>query len=136
MIANKFDHIGIAVKSIEDTLETLGKLFQSKKVKIETHEALSLKIAIICFEGIKLELIQPIDDNEIVVNKYLNKRGEGIHHLAFLVESVQKSLDNAKSIGFELIDQVPRKGAQNKYVGFLNPKSTNGCLIEFCSHSK
>jgi len=127
----KLEHIGIAVKSIE----TSGKVFESLLgracYKIEEVESEGVRTAFYDLGGVKIELLEATRPDSPIA-KFIEKRGEGIHHLAFEVQNVEQSLADYREKGFELINQVPKKGADNKMIAFLHPKSTQGVLTELC----
>lgn len=126
------DHIGIAVKSLEESIPLYENLLGSKCYAIEHVEDQFVKTAFFLVGQTKIELLESTDP-EGPIGNFIEKRGEGIHHIAFSVDNTDDSLNNAKENGFRLIDRVSRKGAEGMNIGFLNPKSTHGILIEFCS---
>ena len=127
----RIDHVGIVVRSLQETIGVYKKLF-GDTVKITTEEDSGWKTAIIRTEAGKIELMEPTEmDN--AVGKFLEKRGEGIHHLAVEVGDIQELLDKAASLGLSLIDERARKGAEGKLIGFIHPRSFNGVLFEFCT---
>jgi methylmalonyl-CoA/ethylmalonyl-CoA epimerase len=124
----KIDHIGIAVSDLE-----LAKGFYTKGLglKVEREEALEgMKIAFIPVGGVNLELIQSATD-EGVIAKFIAKRGEGVHHIAYEVDDVPSALEEVKAQGVKLVDETPRRGANGKEVAFVHPKSSHGVLTEF-----
>jgi methylmalonyl-CoA/ethylmalonyl-CoA epimerase len=133
MKISHIEHIGIAVKSLEESIPFYEKLLGTKCYGIEEIKDQQVKTAFFMVGQTKIELLESII-SEGPIGKFLEKKGEGIHHLAFAVEKTDIALKEAKSLGFELIDQVSRSGAENMKIGFLHPKSTHGVLIEFCSH--
>jgi len=128
---NKIEHIGIAVKSIDSSTSLFAKLFAKNAYKRE--EVLS--------EGVITEFFQ-LGDNKIElleathaespIAKFIEKKGEGIHHIAFEVSDIVAEIKRLKEEGFQLLSEEPKNGADNKWVCFLHPKSTNGVLIELC----
>jgi len=126
------DHIGIAVKSLEESIPYYEKLLGSKCYAIEIVEDQFVKTAFFMIGQTKIELLESTDP-EGPLGSFIEKKGEGIHHIAFAVENADESLINAKENGFALIDRRSRKGAENMNIGFLHPKSTHGILIELCS---
>lgn len=127
----KLDHVAIAVKNLDEALGTYEKLFGLKAEKIETIPEQRVKIAIIPIgEGSEIELIQPVD-NESGVAKFLEKKGEGIHHIALEVDNIEVALKSVVALGATLIDKEPRSGLSGR-IAFLHPKSTGGVLIEMC----
>jgi len=127
----KVDHIAIAVKDLDEALSTYEKIFGLKPEKIEDVPEQGVKAALIPIgDGSEIELIQPID-TESGVAKFLEKKGEGIHHIAFEVENVDQELKSLAAQGVELIDKEPRSGLAGR-IAFLHPKSTRGVLYELC----
>lgn len=125
----KIDHIGIAVKSIYEALPFYQQQFGIKETAFEEVQDQQVRIAFLPVEGIQLELLEPTSENS-PISKFIQKRGPGIHHIAFVVSQLEESLNILAENGIELIDKCPRKGAQNKQIAFLHPKSTQGCLFE------
>ena len=132
MIAKGIEHIGIAVKSLIDSIPIYEKLLGSKCYAIETVADQFVKTAFFQVGQTKIELLESTDP-EGPIGLFIEKKGEGIHHIAFAVENTNEALANAKENGFRLIDTKSRKGAEGMDIGFLNPKKTNGVLVEFCS---
>ena len=128
---NKIEHIGIAVKNLEESNVLFAKLFGKSPYKSE--EVLSEGVLTSFFQTgtNKIELLEATDSDSPIA-KFLEKKGEGIHHIAFDVSDIYAEIDRLKSEGFVLINEIPRKGADNKLVAFLHPKNTNGVLIELC----
>jgi methylmalonyl-CoA/ethylmalonyl-CoA epimerase len=123
------DHIGIAVKSIKDSAQFYQKalgLDISDEIEFPSQK---LKLAFTSSLGTKIELLEPTD-KESTIGKFLEKKGEGIHHICFMVEDIENALEELKSKGIELIDQKPRLNPHNQKIAFVNPKSTGGVLIE------
>lgn len=125
------DHIGIAVHSIEDTLPIYTQLLGLKLVKLEDAKQHGIKAALLAVGETNIELIEPLD-KESPISKFLEKRGQGIHHIAFKVDNIEKSLDELKAKGVALIDKKPRIGFEGGKIAFLHPKSTGNILIELC----
>ncbi len=132
MKPNFIDHIGIAVKSLDESIPYYESLLGTKCYAIEEVKEQFVKTAFFLIGQTKIELLESIDP-EGPLGTFIEKRGEGIHHIAFAVDNTDEALINAKSNGFSLIDRVSRKGAEGMNIGFLNPRSTKGILIEFCS---
>jgi methylmalonyl-CoA epimerase len=127
----KVDHIAIAVKDLDEALSTYEKIFGLKPEKIEDVPEQGVKAALIPIgEGSEIELIQPINP-ESGVAKFLEKKGEGIHHIALQVENIDQELKSLATQGVELIDKEPRSGLAGR-IAFLHPKSTRGVLYELC----
>jgi len=125
----KVDHIAIAVSNLDEALGLYDRLFDLRPEKVETVPQQRVKAAILLTgEGTRIELIQPTDSDSGVA-KFLERRGEGIHHIAIEVEDIGKELKTLASKGVELIDKEPRLGLAGK-VAFVHPKSTRGVLIE------
>jgi methylmalonyl-CoA/ethylmalonyl-CoA epimerase len=126
------EHIGIAVQSLEISIPIFESLLGVKCKNIEIISDQHVKTAIFEVGINKIELLESTDPDG-PIGSFLTKQGEGIHHIAFAVEDADETLQQAKNNGFKLIDRVSRKGAEQMNIGFLNPKSTNRVLIEFCS---
>lgn len=131
----KLAHIGIAVKSIEERLKIWRDILGLKVETVKEVPQHKLKIALLDLGGIKIELLEPLTEDS-TVKKFIEKRGEGIHHLCFEVQDVVKTLQNLKSQGIKLIDKVPRKGAEDELIAFIHPKDMGGVLIELCQKQK
>jgi len=129
------DHIGIAVKSIDETEKKYIALWGNSCFHRETVLEQNVKVGFIQAGEIKLVLIEPLCE-ESSVHRFIEKRGEGMHHLAYRVEDIEKELHRLDELGLRLIDKVPRKGAMNKWVAFLHPKAIDGVLIEICQKMK
>lgn len=127
----KIEHIGIAVKSIEESNQVFEKLFGVPAYKQETVESEGVKTSFFMTGPNKIELLEATN-SESPIAKFLDKKGEGIHHIAFDVENIYEEIERLKKEGFIILNEIPKKGADNKLVAFLHPKSTNGVLIELC----
>ena len=127
----KLEHIGIAVKSLATANKLFGQLLGSSHYKIEEVESEGVRTSFFEVSGVKIELLEATTPDSPIA-KFIEKRGEGIHHLAFEVLDIDKSLAAYREKGFTLINDAPKPGADNKRIGFLHPKSTNGVLIELC----
>ena len=127
----KIEHIGIAVHSLEKSIPLFEKLLGTECYK--TEEILSEMVNTAFFKTgeSKVELLEGTEENG-VINKFIAKKGEGIHHIAFAVKNIEEEIKRLKWSGFDFINDVPKKGADNKMVCFLHPKTTNGILIELC----
>ncbi|MBL7705217.1 MAG: methylmalonyl-CoA epimerase [Taibaiella sp.] len=125
------EHIGIAVKDLEVSKSLFEKLLQVKSYKTETVESEQVSTAFFQSGETKVELVAALAENSAIA-KYIEKKGEGIHHLAFAVEDIRSEMARLKSEGFVLLQEEPKKGADNKLVCFIHPKSTNSVLIELC----
>lgn len=125
------EHIGIAVNSLEEAIPYYEKVLGLKYYNIEEVKDQKVKTAFFMVGQTKIELLESTDP-EGPIGKFIEKKGQGIHHLAFAVKDIQASLNHVKENGIQLIDQEPRKGAEKLDIGFLHPKSTFGVLTEFC----
>lgn len=127
----KIDHIGIAVKDLENANKLYTSLLNKSPDKIEHVEAENVLVSFFKTETSKLELLQGTNNNSVIA-KFISKNGEGMHHIAFNVEDINVEIERLKEEGFSLITKTPKKGADGKLVVFLHPKTTNGVLIELC----
>ena len=134
MDLNKIEHIGIAVKSIEESLKYYEGVLGLKCYAIEEVVEQKVKTAFLKIGDIKLELLEATSD-ESPIAKFIEKRGEGVQHIAFAVNGIEKTLSEVKEKGIRLIDEKPRKGAEGLDIAFLHPKSTGGVLTEFCENN-
>lgn len=128
---HKIEHLGIAVKSIEASLKTFETLLGTSCYKVESVESEGVKTAFLQIGESKIELLEATDPSSPIA-KYLEKRGQGIHHIAFDVSDIHFEIDRLMNADFELIHVTPKDGADNKLIAFLHPKSTEGILIELC----
>jgi methylmalonyl-CoA/ethylmalonyl-CoA epimerase len=126
------EHLGIAVKSLDESIPFFEKLLGIKCYAIEEVKDQKVRTAFFRIGQTKIELLESTDP-EGPVGKFLEKKGEGIHHLAFEFDNADQALKSAEEKGLMLIDNVSRKGAEGMNIGFLHPRSTHGILIEFCS---
>jgi methylmalonyl-CoA/ethylmalonyl-CoA epimerase len=131
----KVEHIGIAVKTLTESVPLFEKLLKSQCYKTEMVESEKVNTAFFKTGNTKIELLESIEENG-VISKFIDKKGEGFHHIAFEVENIEKEMERLKNEGFILLNEKPKKGADNKLVCFLHPKSTNGVLIELCEELK
>ncbi|BFM42585.1 methylmalonyl-CoA epimerase [Flavobacterium sp. CFS9] len=134
-MVNKIEHIGIAVKNMEDANVLFEKLLGVPSYKMESVESEGVLTSFFQTGTNKIELLVATNP-ESPIAKFLEKKGEGIHHIAFDVEDIHAEIDRLKNEGFVLINDVPKKGADNKLVVFLHPKNTNGVLVELCQEIK
>jgi len=125
------EHIGIAVNSLEESIPYYEKVLGLECYAVEEVKDQRVKTAFFMVGQTKIELLESTDP-EGPIGKFLEKKGEGIHHLAFAMEDVACALKQAEENGIRLIDKEPRKGAEGLSIGFLHPKSTHGVLTEFC----
>ena len=128
---NKIEHIGIAVKDIKKSNELFEKLFGKPHYKIEEVVSEGVKTSFFKVGANKIELLEATDEDSPIA-KFIDKRGEGIHHIAFKVNDIETEISRLKEEGFVVLNEKPKIGADNKLVVFLHPKSTNGVLIELC----
>lgn len=128
---NKIEHIGIAVKNLEDSNVLFAKLFGKKHYKTEAVESEGVKTAFFKVGENKIELLEATKPDSPIA-KFIAKKGEGIHHIAFDVTDIEAEVKRLKKEGFIVLNETPKKGADNKLVVFLHPKGTNGVLIELC----
>lgn len=135
MNPTNIDHIGIAVKSLAESIPIFENLLGVKCKQIENITDQFVKTAIFEIGCNKIELLESTHP-EGPIGNFIAKKGEGIHHIALKVENTDNALTKAKAKGFKLIDRISRKGAEDMDIGFLHPKSTKGILIEFCSNQK
>jgi methylmalonyl-CoA/ethylmalonyl-CoA epimerase len=126
------EHLGIAVKSLDESIPWFENLLGIKCYAIEEVKDQKVRTAFFKIGQTKIELLESTDP-EGSIGKFLEKKGEGIHHLAFAFDDADQALKSAEEKGLMLIDKVTRKGAEGMNIGFLHPKSTHGVLIEFCS---
>jgi len=131
----RVEHIGIAVKSLTDAVPLFEKLLNTSCYKTETVESEAVATAFFQQGETKIELLESITENG-VIQKFIEKKGEGIHHIAFEVEDILAEMERLKGEGFVLLNDLPKAGADNKIVCFLHPKSTNSVLIELCQEKK
>lgn len=131
MTISHIEHIGIAVKSIEEARKYYEHVLGLACYSIEEVPDQKVKTAFFMVGQTKIELLESTEP-EGPIGKFVEKRGEGIHHIAFAVDGVQNALDTSASQGIQLIDKAPRKGAEGLNIAFLHPKSTFGVLTEFC----
>jgi len=131
----KIEHIGIAVKNLEVSNLVFEKLFGTPAYKFEDVETEGVATSFFRNGPNKIELLAATNA-ESPIAKFIEKKGEGIHHIAFDVEDIVLEIERLKKEGFIVLNQIPKKGADNKLVAFLHPKSTNGVLIELCQEIK
>lgn len=129
------EHIGIAVNDLESAVKLYEKLLGQPCYSVEEVAEQKVKTAFFRVGETKIELLQSTDP-EGPIGKFVEKKGEGIHHIAFAVNNIESHLDEASSMDIRLIDQVPRKGAEGLDIAFLHPKSTSGVLVELCENKK
>jgi methylmalonyl-CoA/ethylmalonyl-CoA epimerase len=127
----KIEHIGIAVRSLQNSIPLFEKLLDEACYKTEEVESEKVNTAFFKTGETKIELLEGLDP-EGVIAKFIEKKGEGIHHIAFEVENLTTEIGRLKEKGFLFLNETPKKGADNKLVCFLHPKSCNGILVELC----
>ncbi|BDU23838.1 methylmalonyl-CoA epimerase [Flavobacterium sp. GSB-24] len=134
-MVNKIEHIGIAVKNMDDANVLFEKMLGVPSYKMEAVESEGVLTSFFQTGNNKIELLEATNP-ESPIAKFLEKKGEGIHHIAFDVDDIEAEIIRLKSEGFVLINEIPKKGADNKLVVFLHPKNTNGVLVELCQEIK
>ena len=127
----KIEHIGIAVKNLETSNELFAKLYGKPHYKVEEVKSEGVKTSFFKVGPNKIELLEATNPDSPIA-KFIEKKGEGVHHIAFAVKDIKSEIKRLKSEGFIVLNEIPKKGADNKLVAFLHPKSTNGVLIELC----
>jgi methylmalonyl-CoA/ethylmalonyl-CoA epimerase len=127
----KVEHIGIAVKSLSDSIPLFEKLLNSPCYKVEKVAIEKVNTAFFQKGETKIELLESLEADG-VISKFIEKKGEGIHHIAFEVNDIASEIDRLRKEGFTVMDGIPKKGADNKLICFIHPKSSNGVLIELC----
>lgn len=129
------EHIGIAVKNLNNSIFLFEKLLNSKCYKIESVESEGVNTAFFKQGETKIELLESADENGVIA-KFIEKKGEGIHHIAFETDDIEAEMKRLSDAGFKLLNEKPKEGADNKLVCFLHPKTTNGVLIELCQEKR
>jgi methylmalonyl-CoA/ethylmalonyl-CoA epimerase len=127
----KLEHIGIAVRSLSNSIPLFESLLNTDCYKEELVESEAVKTAFFSVGGQKIELLESTDPEGIIA-RFIEKKGEGIHHIAFAVTDIESEIKRLIAAGFVVLNEKPRAGADNKLVCFLHPKNTNGVLIELC----
>ena len=127
----KVEHIGIAVRTLAESVPLFEKLLNSQCYKTEIVENEKVNTAFFKIGETKVELLESLDPNGVIA-KFVDKKGEGLHHIAFEVENIESEMKRLKNHGFTLLNENPKKGADNKLICFLHPKNTNGVLVELC----
>ncbi len=131
----KLEHIGIAVKNLEESNALFAKLLGKPHYKVEEVESEGVRTSFFDVGGIKIELLEATRPDSPIA-KFIEKRGEGIHHLAFDADPIEDKMKELRNQGFSLLSDSPKAGADNKEIVFLHPKTTNGVLIELCQEKK
>jgi methylmalonyl-CoA/ethylmalonyl-CoA epimerase len=132
---NKIEHIGIAVKDLKSSNKLFSKLFGTTHYKIEEVESEGVNTSFFKVGENKIELLEATKKGSPIA-KFIDRKGEGIHHIAFDVDDIFSEIERLKKEGFKVLNETPKKGADNKIVAFLHPKSANGVLIELCQEIK
>ena len=128
---NKIEHIGIAITDLKKSEDLFEKLLGKKPYKKEEVASEGVVTSFFKIGNQKIELLKG-NNSESPIQKFIEKRKEGVHHIALHVDSIQKEVERLESLGFEFISTTPKKGADNKMIVFLHPKTTNGVLVELC----
>ena len=127
----KIEHLGIAVKDLNKSNELFKKLLGEQSYKTEAVDSESVTTSFFKVGDQKIELLEASEPNSTIA-RFIERRGEGMHHLAFHVENIDEEIERLEKEGFEFVSKTPKKGADNKMVVFLHPKTTNGVLVELC----
>jgi len=127
----KIEHIGIAVKNLENSNALFQKLFGKEHYKVEAVESEGVSTSFFMLGETKIELLEATNANSAIA-KFIDKKGEGIHHIAYEVDDIDFEMNRLRNEGFEVLNAQPKDGADNKRVCFLHPRSTNGVLVELC----
>jgi methylmalonyl-CoA epimerase len=131
----KIDHIGIAVRSLAGAVKVYEDLIGLRVSGYDQVDDQGVKVAMLPIGESRIELLEPISE-ESPIQKFMTKRGEGIHHIAVQVDNIHEALERLKAAGARLIDSTPRKGAHDSLIAFVHPASTNGVLLELVQHGK
>jgi methylmalonyl-CoA/ethylmalonyl-CoA epimerase len=131
----KIDHIGIAVKSLTDALKVYENAIGLKVSGFDEVDDQGVRVAMLTIGESRIELLEPTGSDS-PIEKFMAKRGEGIHHIAVRVENIEEALERLKTSGVRLIDSVPRRGAHNTRIAFIHPSSTHGVLLELVEHGE
>lgn len=128
---NKIEHIGIAVKNLKESNAVFEKLLGNAPYKIEEVLSEGVNTSFFQVGPNKIELLEATHDDSPIA-KFLAKKGEGMHHIAFAVDDIQKEMQRLREAGFTMLSEAPQQGADNKLVAFVHPKTANGVLVELC----
>jgi len=131
----KIEHIGIAVKTLAESVPLFEKLLNTSCYKTESVDSEQVNTAFLKTGDTKIELLESTDPGGVIA-RFIEKKGEGTHHIAFEVSDIEAEMERLKNEGFILLNDTPKAGADNKLVCFLHPKHTNGVLIELCMERK
>lgn len=132
---NKLEHIGIAVKNLDESNQLFARLLGKTHYKIEEVESEGVRTSFFDVGGIKIELLEATRPDSPIA-RFVEKKGEGIHHLAFGTDHIDKDMKDLSAKGFSLLAEQPKPGADNKMIVFMHPKTTNGVLVEVCQDIK
>ncbi len=127
----KVDHIGIAVKSIDEALTFYTEMLGFRCMAVEEVKSQQVRVAFIDANNVNLELLESLNENG-PISKFIEKRGEGIHHIAIGINSIEERISELKEKGVRMVDEVPKEGAGKSLVAFMHPKSGHGVLYELC----
>jgi len=127
----KVDHIGIAVKNLKEVIEKFKKIYPDLYYYTEKSKDGKMEIAFLKFENIEIELLESLEDGS-VIDKYIQKKGEGIHHIALEVKNINESMIELNNSNIKLVNSEPKRGSKDSIVAFLHPKDFNGVLVELC----
>ncbi len=130
----KIDHIAIAVNNVEEAAKTYKEALGVDKIEFETVESEGVKLAILHLENGRIELMQPMNDSS-PIKKFLDKKGQGLHHMALQTENIEGEVDRMEGCGIQFLGKI-RPGSEGTKVIFIHPKSLSGVLAELCSHPK
>ena len=131
----KIDHIGIAVKSLTEAAAIYENAFGLKVNAYDQVDEQGVRVAMLNIGESRIELLEPTGP-ESPIEKFMTKRGEGIHHIAITVDDIEKTLERLKAAGIRLVDNEPRRGAHNTRIAFVHPSSTHGVLLELVQHGE
>lgn len=131
----KIDHIGIAVKSLSEAIKVYEEAMGLKVTGYDQVDDQGVRVAMLNIGESRIELLEPTGPDS-PIEKFMTKRGEGIHHIAVQVDNIEQALERLKSSGVRLVDSVPRRGAHNTRTAFIHPSSTHGVLLELVEHGK
>jgi methylmalonyl-CoA/ethylmalonyl-CoA epimerase len=131
---NKIEHIGIAVKNLETSNQLFEKLLGTANYKMEDVLSEGVKTSFFKTGPNKIELLEASNEDSPIA-KFIKKKGEGIHHIAFEVDDIVAEIERLKAEGFKILNETPKKGADNKLVAFVHPKTANGVLVELCQEA-
>lgn len=127
----KIEHLGIAVKNLDNAIAVYEQLLNTPCYKVEEVASEGVNTAFFMTGDSKIELLEATREDS-PIRKFIDKKGEGIHHIAFEVENIEAEMKRLAALGFEILNEQPKKGADNKLICFLHPKTTHGVLVELC----